>query len=55
LKGWVKTGEQLFGQLTQLWSSWFSCQKSPLAAELSGAAGGFCCLSLHRSQIAKDL
>ena len=25
------------------------------AAELSGVAGGFCCLSLHRSQISEDL
>jgi hypothetical protein len=25
------------------------------AAELFGVAEGFCCLSLHRSQISKDL
>jgi hypothetical protein len=25
------------------------------AAEFSGVAGEFCCLSLHRSQISKDL
>jgi len=25
------------------------------AAELFGVAGEFCCLSLHRSQISKDL
>jgi hypothetical protein len=28
---------------------------SPKAAEFSGAAGEFRCLSLHRSQISKDL
>jgi hypothetical protein len=32
-------------------------QKSSLqkAAEFSGVAGQFCCLSLHRSQISQDL
>jgi hypothetical protein len=30
----------------------FSLQK---AAEFSSAAGEFCCLSLHRSQISQDL
>jgi hypothetical protein len=25
------------------------------AAETTGVAGGFCCLSLHRSKISKDL
>jgi hypothetical protein len=30
-----------------------SLQKA--AAEFSGVAGGFCCQSLHRSKISKDL
>jgi hypothetical protein len=28
---------------------------SKKAAEFSGVAGGFCCQSLHRSKISKDL
>jgi hypothetical protein len=33
----------------------FLNSSSQKAAELSGVAGRFCCLSLHRSQISEDL
>jgi hypothetical protein len=33
----------------------FFNSSSQKAAELSGVAGGFCCLSLHRPQISEDL